>query len=627
LEGVTAVAEEKPIRSAAKSAESLATKRRYTPQRLLYVGTAILIALLLVTNVAVITHLRQHELRDEEDQLKSLSLILAEQAERSFQSVDLVISSVAETIVAAGVADSGSFEEKLATHDIHTLLREKIVGLQQLAAVTVIGRDGKVINSSRSWPTPEINVSDREYFRAMEQDPSLKSFISEPVQNRGTGTWTIFLVRRVSGANGEFLGIILGAVEMRYFEDFYRAISLGNGSSVQLQRLDGVLLVRFPKSEAIGKVFSTSQHLLGDGISGTVHEYSPIDGLLRIKAAHRLTGYPVLALATETQEEALANWRAVAWLLSLGAFGCAIAIGIAAFAFGRQWKQLALLAEAQAEIRRQDDLTAAFAEMRIAKENAEMANRAKSEFLANMSHELRTPLNAVLGFSEILASEAFGPLGSKRYRGYAQDIHASGAHLLDVINDILDLSKAAAGKLGLAEEWFDVREIVNSVCRLIQPRIDKGKLSLAAEMPPGALMLYADERLIRQMLLNLLSNACKFTAPNGHVDCSVSVDTLGITFAVTDTGIGILPEDLERVLEPFAQLDTSLSRGHAGTGLGLALVKVMVELHGGTLRLTSEAGNGTTAAIILPLDRVTPASVDIASATTTPSSAAEPAAA
>ena len=618
------MAEAQTIAPAAEPTPSPAAKRRYTSQRLLYVGTAILISLLLATNVAVIMHLRQSELRDEENQLKSLSLILAQQADRSFQSVDLVISSIAETIEAAGVTDSGSFEEKLAGHDVHTLLREKIIGLQQLDAVILVGHEGKVINFSRTWPVPEVDISDRRYFMAMRQDANLKSEISEPIQNRSTGTWTIYLVHQVRGANGEFLGLILGAIEMRYFEDFYRAISLGKGSSVQLQRLDGVMLARFPQTNTIGKVFSTSQHLLGDGISGTVREASPIDGLLRIKAAHRLTGYPALALATETEEAALANWRAMAWLLSLAAFGCAIAIVIAAFAIGRQSKQRALLAEAQAEIRRQDDLSTSLAEMRTAKEDAEMANRAKSEFLANMSHELRTPLNAILGFSEILANEAFGPLGNERYRGYAKDIHASGSHLLGIINDILDLSKGAAGNLGLVEDWFDAREIVNSVCRLIQTRIDDRKLSLTVKMPPGPLVLYADERLIRQMLLNLLTNACKFTPPGGHVDCSAAVDAEGMTFAVTDTGIGIPAEDLERVLEPFAQVDNSLSRGQEGTGLGLALVKVMVELHGGTLRLASEIGRGTTAAVILPLDRVKPANAEVPPANATPSAVAEP---
>jgi hypothetical protein len=351
LEGATVVAEAKTIGPVAKSTQSLAVKRQHAPQRLLYAGTAILILLLLLTDVAVITHLRQQELRNGEDQLKSLSLILAEQAERSFESVDLVLSSVAAMLAAEGVIDDASLAQKMTGHDVHLLLREKIGGLPQLAAVILFDADGKTINSSRTWPTPAIDISDRGYFQILKGDPGLKDYVTEPLQNRDTGTWTIYLVHQVRGANGEFLGLILGAMEMRYFEDFYRAISLGKGASVQLQRLDGVMLARFPQSGVIGKVFATSQHLLGDGISGTVNEYSPIDGLLRIKAARRVTGYPVLALATETQDAVLANWRAIAWLLFLGSFGCAMAIAIAAFAFGRQWKQLALLAEAQACVR------------------------------------------------------------------------------------------------------------------------------------------------------------------------------------------------------------------------------------------------------------------------------------
>jgi signal transduction histidine kinase len=593
--------------------QSLIARRRPAPLRLIYLGTALLIFLLLAIDVAVIVHLRQSELRDAEGQLKTLSLILAEQAERSFQSVDLVLSSVAEHVASEGVTDSASFNEKMAGHDLYLSLREKISGLPQLDAVNLFSRDGDMINSSRSWPHAEIHIADRDFFKAVKADPKLKSYVTEPVQNRATGTWTMYLAHRVTGADGEFLGVILGAIELRYFEDFYRAISHGNASSVQIQRLDGMMLARFPSTDTIGKVFSNSQHLLRDGVSGEIREASPIDGQMRIKAAHRLTNYPVLALATETEEAALADWRGIAGLMSLGAVGCAISIIIAAFALGRQWKQHAMLADAQAEIQLQEDLTAAFEDMRAAKEDAEMANRAKSEFLANMSHELRTPLNAVLGFSEVLVNEGFGPLGNERYRGYAQDIHASGTHLLGIINDILDLSKGASGKLELVEEWVDGREIVNAVCRLIRPRVERAKLSFSVKMPPGNLILYADERLLMQMLLNLLSNACKFTPADGHIECSVSVDDAGVTFAVTDTGIGIPAEDLERVLEPFAQIDSSLSRGQEGTGLGLALVKVMAELHGGRLHLASEIGRGTTASLILPLARLKSGGTDATS--------------
>jgi len=577
-----------------------ASTPRHAPLRLLYAGTILLIVVLLGTNAAVILDLRKSELLHEEDQLKNLSLVLAEQADRSFQSVDLVISSVSDEMTAEGVTDAASFDRIMAGHDIHLLLREKKVGVAQLDAVTVINRDGKVVNFSRFWPAPDLNDADRHYFQAMKADPDLNRYVTEPVQNRGTGTWTVFLAHRVNGVNGEFLGLIIGGIELRYFEDFYRAISSGEGGSFALQRLDGVMLVRFPPTDAIGKIFPGSQRLLPDGVSAVLPKISPVDEETRVLAVHRLVDYPVFAVATKTKAAALANWLGIARLMSLGALGCAIAIGVAGFTFGRQWKQQAALANAQAEITRYQDRA----------EAAEMANRGKSEFLANMSHELRTPLNAILGFSEIMAKEGFGPLGDDHYRNYLGDIHASGTHLLSIINDILDMSKAASGKFELAEDWFDARDVVNSVCRLIQPRISNGKLSLTVKLPADDLVIYADQRVLWQMLLNLLGNACKFTPPNGHIECSVSVDAASMTFAVTDTGIGIPVEDLERVLEPFIQVDSSLNRRHEGTGLGLALVKIMAELHGGRLRLSSEPSRGTIAAVILPLSRIKPASTD-----------------
>jgi diguanylate cyclase (GGDEF)-like protein len=379
--GTITVAEEKTM--AANPMPSPAAKPRHTPLRLLYVGTALLILVLLGTNTAVIVDLRESALLNEEGQLKTLSLIVAEQADRSFGAVDRVLSSVAERVAADGVTDIASFDEKMAGHDIYILLREKITGVPQLDAVILVSHEGKVINFSRSWPIPQVDISDRLFFRAMKQDPNLKSEISEPVQNRTTGTWTMYLAHRVSGPNGEFLGLILGAIELRYFEDFYRAMSLGEGSSVAILRLDGVTLTRFPRTDTVGKVFSNAQRLLGGNVSAVLRQVSPVSGLMGIVAVHRLTNYPVLALATEAEEAALADWRRIAWLMSLGALGCTIAIAIAGFAFGRQSKQQATLAASQAELRRQEDRAAAAHTTAL-----QVAHSAEHDFLTGLPNRM-----------------------------------------------------------------------------------------------------------------------------------------------------------------------------------------------------------------------------------------------
>jgi diguanylate cyclase (GGDEF)-like protein len=363
---------------------------RAAPVRLLYIGAGLLIFLLLATNAAVVLHLREAELLNEEDRLKTISLILAEEANRTFQSVDLVMSSIADRMAAEGITDSASFDQEAAGHDIHLLLREKIVGIPQLSALTLIGRDAKLINFSRSWPAPEINVSDRAYFRAMQDDPGLKSYVSEPVQNRGSNTWTIFLVHRLSGENGEFLGLILGAIELRYFEDFYQAISLREGSSVALIRLDGMTLTRFPRSDTVGQTFVGAHHLLGGGVSATLREMSPIDGKMRIKATHLVTGYPVFTIATETEKAGLVNWRAMARLMWLGALGCGLSIAAAGFALGRQWKHKARLADSQAELRRHEDRAVAMTTaVDVARVTAlEMTHSAEHDFLTGLPNRL-----------------------------------------------------------------------------------------------------------------------------------------------------------------------------------------------------------------------------------------------
>ncbi len=255
-----------------------------------------------------------------------------------------------------------------------------------------------------------------------------------------------------------------------------------------------------------------------------------------------------------------------------------------------------------AEIRRRH---AVENELRGAVEQAELANRAKSEFLAMMSHELRTPLNAVIGFADVMKDELFGPLGSDHYRDYSADIRASGEHLLNLINDILDLSKIEAKSFELHEESLDVAKAWDSVQTILREKIATAGLRVQARIPKRLPLLRADERAFRQILINLLSNAVKFTPAGGTVTIGAQIDGEGrFVLQVADSGIGIAQEDLEAVFEPFKQVDGSLARKYEGTGLGLPLCKRLVELHGGRLAIESEPGTGTTVTILFGAQRI-----------------------
>ena len=236
------------------------------------------------------------------------------------------------------------------------------------------------------------------------------------------------------------------------------------------------------------------------------------------------------------------------------------------------------------------------------KTRAEEANQAKSKFLANMSHELRTPLNAIIGFSEIMGSGLFGVLGSDKYQEYCHDILTSGKYLLEVINDILDMSKIEAGRMKLDMEPLDLSKILAESLRVVSGRAEDKHLTLDADIE-STISVVADRRAVKQIIVNLLSNAVKFTPDEGRVTVRGQVLSDSIVLVIADTGIGIAPDSLRRLGKPFEQVESQLTKTYQGSGLGLAIARSLTNLHGGTMRLRSKLGAGTVVRIKLPRRR------------------------
>jgi two-component system cell cycle sensor histidine kinase PleC len=259
---------------------------------------------------------------------------------------------------------------------------------------------------------------------------------------------------------------------------------------------------------------------------------------------------------------------------------------------------MATIADLRVSQQRSAELTEKYA---AEKTRAEEANQAKSKFLANMSHELRTPLNAIIGFSEIMGSGMFGPLGAEKYQEYCRDIHDSGQYLLDVINDILDMSKIEAGRIRLDFEDLELDPLLAESMRVVSARAQEKHVRLSASIAPG-LSLRADRRAIKQIALNLLSNAVKFTPQGGRITVRGRASDHCIVLAIADTGIGIARDALAKLGRPFEQVEGQLTKSHQGSGLGLAIAKSLTELHGGRMRIRSTLGKGTTVVVRLPLE-------------------------
>jgi signal transduction histidine kinase/DNA-binding response OmpR family regulator len=584
---------------------SLRPRFRPGPLWLLYACTGLIVAILVGGFLASVLDLRETTLRNTERNLHNVSITLAEQANRAFQSLDLVMSDLNEFMMTQGVVDSTTYRQKMAGEPIHQMLREKLVGLPFINAIVMLDAEGDLINFSRTWPIPALNIADRDSFRTIVVDPTIERYFSVPMPNRLNGTWSTYFVRRVLGPGGHLAGLLQASVELKYFEDFYRSVALGKGGSISLMRQDGVQMARYPAASTVGKSFPNgTAQLMRGAVDGVGRDVSPVDGRMHIVAAHRLANYPLFVLATETESAALSDWRQMAWVLGLLTAGCAVAIIVAALAIGRWWRQQHTLDRERTEHAEAEQARAQAeaALMRERERDAEHASRAKSGFLAMMSHEIRTPMNAVLGLAGSLLDGSLTPA----QREVVQTIRSSGDSLLRILNDILDYSKLDAGRMTFEAAPFSPATLTQNAISILGPRARAKGLAIVAESDPALPAgLLGDAGRIRQILLNLVSNAVKFTDSGGvtiRARClGRDGDAITVEWSVRDTGIGIGSDRIANLFGDFVQADSSINRRFGGSGLGLAISKRLTEQMGGTIGVESAEGAGTTFRVCLTL--------------------------
>ena len=709
---------------------SAATFSRSTG-RLWVIGTALILGTIAVASLDIRAQY-QTAINDHRRALTQLARVLAEDTSRYTSVVDLVLRDVQSRIAERGILTAEQFRRDLASETIYDLLRTRVRDLPQSSAIGLIDATGRMVNFSRAWPPPVLNAHDRDFFQYLATHDDPAPYLGAVERGRISDARVLFVARRIDGPHGEFLGVIVGVLDIADLTERYQAVLTQAGKSIALLRRDGLVLARYPNGNtAIGRRLPPESAWYATVAAGGGTFWSP--GYLGpggplLVAASPVSDYGLVVDVTIAQSVALAEWRQRAIVTAVavlgGSIGIASLFGIITAQFRRLqraaealragerrlrdyaetasdwfWEQDADLrftwVSADSPIRRPEDtvgqtrweragadlsdpswaahkadleakrpfrdfryhrrgrdgvlhhvsisgnpvyddagrfigyrgtgrdVTArmqAQAELREAKEQAEAASRVKSEFLATMTHELRTPLNAIIGFSELIRDQPVDGAAAQQVE-YAKEINASGRQLLAVINDVLELSKIEAGRYELSDEMVDLGEMLRSGCAALAPRAADGQVRLICEAAgggvpsdaltgapggaPAAAIVRADQRAARQVVLNVLDNAVKFTPAGGTVTAQIeATGDGGLAVVVRDTGIGIEPVALRHLFEPFRQADSSITRRFGGTGLGLAIGRRLMLLHGGTLAVDSAPGKGTAVRIIFPRERV-----------------------
>jgi signal transduction histidine kinase len=570
--------------------------------RLLLIGIVVIpVALAMVGGYATF---QAHLTRTEETLVQSV----ADAAENTVKVLDthrLVAARIDDLL--APLSDRQIRDQEQA---LHVRLSQQIEDLPQIAAAWALDANGRELVSAKVYPVDADRThSDREDFKALKNSGAQIFIWALRARNFENDDFRPYftVARRRESADGQFRGITIVAISGTYLASFFNSLLGGpHHYSAGISRDNGTNLASFsgnlaeapapPQPDALARAIASGS------AEGLIVPGSPFARDGQITAYRRVGNYPIYISLSRSEASVLQEWLlAISGYFAIAGAAVFGLLLLCLMALRRAHREQTALIQARSLLH---DRNTAYEALRVAKEEADEANQAKTNFLATMSHELRTPLNAIIGFSEMIMREELGPVGNKKYHDYISDIYRSGTHLLQLISDILDLSKASAGKLELKETVFDLHDVMRSVRQITGGLVDAAGLSLDASIPENLPLVRGDQRKMRQVLLNLINNSIKFTAPGGEIIVSARLDpSQGVILTVSDTGLGIAPEDIERVTRPFEQAASPLNGRQQGTGLGLPLVKEIVEQHNGRLELNSELDAGTTVSIILPPER------------------------
>ena len=536
-------------------------------------------------SVDAVTSRREHLAAAERETRNTASLV-AEQTRQLFSAAD-------QTLKAAILVRHEWAADPARTPESGYRMIRALEGSDFISRVMWTDAAGKVEVSSEAEKPRPIEMADRPHFQFHTHRMGGGMYVGAPFKGRLGGDWISVITRRIDTRDDAFVGVAAAVVNAAYLARMLERYHLAGKAYVSLFLRDGRYLARFPgganflgQSRAAGRLFSDKVPLAP---RGTFQAPSLTTGESRIYSYHTVENYPLVVSVSMTRAVALAGWfdriRITGMVTVMALLGSFVATSFI-------WRQADRL-------RRQE---------RIAQEArlvAEHTSRSKSEFLAHMSHELRTPMNAVIGFTEMIQKEVFGPVGSPKYQEYLRDIAVSGQHLLHVVNNILDLAKVEAGKWEMEESETGLRTLCESTLQMVRERARSAEVSLSLAPGDPAVAIRADRRLMHQILINLLTNGIKFTDRGGRVTLGWALsDDGGVALKVTDTGVGMSDEDRRRVLEPCGRGSAVWARARHDTGLGLSLCKQFTEMHGGRMAIESALGRGTTVIVVLPRERV-----------------------